>query len=115
MKQLCTLVASLMLGALPLAGHAATPVEAPAAAPGKAPTEGCIDVSVGGYKAPDYGCLSKQMGNNPDGAKAEQKNQEAMQVPIHKRPPNQMGLSTPAATSTQMGNTFGTSVKPQRP
>lgn len=55
------------------------------------------------------------MGNNPDGAKAEQKNQEAMQVPINKRPPNQMGLSTPAATSTRMGNTFGTSVKPQRP
>ncbi|AZD08236.1 hypothetical protein C4K26_2833 [Pseudomonas chlororaphis] len=115
MKQLRTLVASLMLGALPLAGHAAAPVEAPAAAPGKTPTEGCVDVSVGGYKATDYGCLSQQMGNNPDGAKAGQKNQEALQVPIHKRPPNQMGLATPAATSTRMGNTFGTSVKPQRP
>ncbi|QLL11006.1 hypothetical protein [Pseudomonas chlororaphis] len=115
MKQLCTLVASLMLGALPLAGHAATPGETPTAASGEKLGAGCVDVSVGGYKAPDYGCLSKQMGNNPDGAKAEQKNQEAMQVPIHKRPPNQMGLSTPAATSTRMGNTFGTSVKPQRP
>lgn len=24
---------------------------------------GCIDVSVGGYKAPDYDCLSRQMGS----------------------------------------------------
>lgn len=76
---------------------------------------GCVDVSVGGYKAPDYNCLSQQMGNNPEGAAAAQKNLEAMNVPINKRPPNQAGLATPAATSTRMGNTFGTSVKPQRP
>ena len=76
---------------------------------------GCVDVSVGGYKAPDYNCLSQQMGNNPEGAAAAQKNLEAMKVPINKRPPNQVGLATPAATSTRMGNTFGTSVKPQRP
>ena len=76
---------------------------------------GCVEVTVGGYKAPNYDCLSQQMGNNPDGAKAAQKNQEAMNVPINKRPPNQVGLATPAATSTRMGNTFGTSVKPQRP
>lgn len=94
--------ALLLLGALPVA-HAETA------------QEGCVEVSVGGYKAPDYGCLSKQMGNNPEGAAAEQKNLEAMQVPVNKRPPNQMGLATPATTSTRMGNTFGTSVKPQRP
>ena len=76
---------------------------------------GCVDATVGGYKAPNYDCLSQQMGNNPDGAAAAQKNQEAMNVPINKRPPNQVGLATPAATSTRMGNTFGTSVKPQRP
>jgi hypothetical protein len=76
---------------------------------------GCVEVSVGGYKAPDYGCLSQQMGNNPEGAAAAQKNQQAMDNPVNKRPPNQVGLATPAATSTRMGNTFGTSVKPQRP
>jgi hypothetical protein len=76
---------------------------------------GCVEVTVGGYKAPNYDCLSQQMGNNPQGAAAEQKNQEALNVPVHKRPPNQVGLATPAATSTRMGNTFGTSVKPQRP
>ncbi|AKA24759.1 hypothetical protein [Pseudomonas chlororaphis] len=109
MKHLFPLAGSLLLGALSLAVQAAdTPTATPA-------TEGCVDVSVGGYKAPDYGCLSKQMGNNPDAAKAAQKNREAMQVPIERRAPNQMGLSTPAATGTRMGNTFGSSVKPQRP
>ncbi|WP_419710767.1 hypothetical protein [Pseudomonas sp. NFX224] len=76
---------------------------------------GCVEVSVAGYKAPDYDCLSQQMGNNPEGAVAAQKNLEAMNVPINKRPPNQMGLATPAATSTRMGNAFGNSMKPQRP
>lgn len=76
---------------------------------------GCVDVGVSGYKAPDYDCLSQQMGNNPEGAAAAQKNQEAMNVPVGKKPPNQLGLATPAATSTRMGNTFGTSVRPQRP
>lgn len=78
-------------------------------------SEGCVEVSVGGYKAPDYNCLSKQMGNNPEAAKAAQANQQALQDPVSKRPPNQVGLATPAATSVRMGNTFGTSVKPQRP
>ncbi|MGA5585411.1 hypothetical protein ACPCHW_03965 [Pseudomonas siliginis] len=76
---------------------------------------GCVEVTVGGYKAPNYDCLSQQMGNNPDGAAAAQKNMEALNVPVRKRAPNQVGLATPAATSTRMGNTFGTSVKPQRP
>ncbi|VVM63397.1 hypothetical protein PS662_01419 [Pseudomonas fluorescens] len=78
-------------------------------------TKGCVEVSVDGYKAPDYKCLSQQMGNNPEGAAAAQKNQQGINVPINKRPANQIGLATPAATSTRMGNTFGTSVKPQRP
>ena len=76
---------------------------------------GCVEVTVGGYKAPNYDCLSQQMGNNSDGAAAARKNMEALNVPVHKRAPNQVGLATPAATSTRMGNTFGTSVKPQRP
>ena len=71
---------------------------------------GCVEARVDGYKAPDYGCLSQQMG-----AKVAQKNREAREKPVHQRPPNQMGLSTPAATSVRMGNTFGTGVKPQRP
>lgn len=103
MKLLPTLAGLLLCAGLPLIAHAE---EAPS---------GCTEVKVDGYKAPDYGCLSRQMGNDPQAAKATQKNKEAQNVPIEKRPPNQVGLSTPAATSVRMGNTFGTSVKPQRP
>ncbi|BAQ75002.1 MULTISPECIES: hypothetical protein [Pseudomonas] len=104
MKRLsCYTAALLLLSALPWTLHA------------EDASEGCVEVSVGGYKAPDYNCLSKQMGNNPDAVKAAQANQQAMDKPVNKRPPNQVGLSTPAATSVRMGNTFGTSVKPQRP
>lgn len=76
---------------------------------------GCVDVSVGGYRAPDYGCLSRQMGSSADASRAEQHNQTAMKQAFGNRSPSQKGLATPAATSTRMGNTFGTGVKPQRP
>ncbi|MEH6349378.1 hypothetical protein [Pseudomonas sp. 3JA] len=75
----------------------------------------CIEVTVGGYKTPDYNCLSRQMGNDPQAAKAAQQAQDAMNVPVNERAPNSIGLATPAATGVRMGNTFGTSVKPQRP
>ncbi|MVV47947.1 hypothetical protein EJA72_06775 [Pseudomonas sp. PB120] len=102
MNYLSNVAAGLLLITLPIIAQAEEPL-------------GCVDVSVGGYKAPDYNCLSQQMGNNPEGAAAAQKNRAGMNVPVDKRPPNQVGLATPAATSTRMGNTFGTSVKPQRP
>lgn len=75
---------------------------------------GCIDVSVGGYKAPDYNCLGQQM-SDPEQVQARQKNQEALNPGISKKAPNKLGLATPAATRVRMGNTFGTSVIPQRP
>ncbi|MCS4250118.1 hypothetical protein [Pseudomonas sp. BIGb0164] len=103
MKRFAPLASLLLCVVLPWVAHAET------AAPS------CTEVTVDGYKAPDYGCLSQQMGNTPDAAKAAQKNREAQHIPVEKRPPNQVGLSTPAATSIRMGNTFGTSVKPQRP
>lgn len=103
MKRFCTLASLLLCAALPLLAHA------------ESAAQGCTEVTVDGYKAPDYGCLSQQMGNDPDATKAAQKNLEAQNLPVHKRPPNQVGLATPAATSNRMGNTFGTSVKPQRP
>ncbi|KAF0866337.1 hypothetical protein [Pseudomonas sp. LD120] len=103
MNRLSPYITGLLLGALPGWLHA------------EEAREGCVEVSVGGYKAPDYQCLSKQMGNDPQAAKAAQANQQALQEPVNQRPPNQVGLSTPAATGVRMGNTFGTSVKPQRP
>ncbi|SFY28352.1 hypothetical protein SAMN03159390_04710 [Pseudomonas sp. NFACC49-2] len=75
----------------------------------------CIEVTVGGYKTPDYNCLSRQMGNDPQAAAAARQAREALDVPVERRPPNSVGLATPAATGVRMGDTFGTSVKPQRP
>lgn len=103
MKRFITFASLLLCAALPPLAHAETAAT------------GCTEVTVDGYKAPDYGCLSQQMGNDPDAAQATQKNRETQDIPVQKRPPNQVGLSTPAATSVRMGNTFGTSVKPQRP
>jgi len=99
MKALPSLVSLLLCAALPLLAHA----------------DNCAEVTVDGYKAPDYGCLSQQMGNDTNATKATQKNREAQNISIEKRPPNKVGLATPATTSVRMGNTFGTSVKPQRP
>ncbi|MGF6098818.1 hypothetical protein [Pseudomonas sp. 18175] len=103
MKRLPTLASLLLCSALPLFAYA-----------DKAAST-CTEVSVDGYKAPDYGCLSQQMGSDSNAAKATKKNREAQNIPVDKRAPNAVGLSTPAATSVRMGNTFGTSVKPQRP
>lgn len=99
MKLLPTLASLLLCAALPFAAHA----------------DNCTEVSVDGYRAPDYGCLSQQMGNDSNATKAAQKNREAQNLGVEKRQPNKVGLATPAATSVRMGNTFGTSVKPQRP
>ncbi|MFJ4142599.1 hypothetical protein [Pseudomonas sp. NPDC089734] len=86
----------------------------PAANAETSPTASCIETRVGQYRAPDYNCLSQQM-LNTQGAAAHRKNMEAMNTSIDKRAPNSLGLATPAATSVRMGNTFGTSVTPQRP
>ncbi len=99
MKLLPPLASLLLCAALPFAAHA----------------DSCTEVAVDGYKAPDYGCLSQQMGNDTNATKAAQKNREAQNIGVEKRLPNKVGLATPAATSVRMGNTFGTAVKPQRP
>ena len=103
MKLLTTLASLLLCVALPLTVHADSTASS------------CTEVAVDGYKAPDYGCLSQQMGNDTNATKAAQKNREAQNIGVEKRLPNKVGLATPAATSVRMGNTFGTSVKPQRP
>jgi len=93
-----------LLLTLPLLAQAAEPTG----------SEGCINVEVNGYKALSYECLSQQLAN-PEGAEATRRNQEAMNVPVQRRAPNQLGLFNQSATQIRMGNTFGTSVTPQRP
>jgi hypothetical protein len=103
MKLFPSLASLLLCAALPVLAHADNSAST------------CTEVTVDGYKAPDYGCLSQQMGSDTNATKAAKKNREAQNIPVDKRAPNAVGLSTPAATSVRMGNTFGTSVKPQRP
>lgn len=77
--------------------------------------QGCIDVQVGQSRALAYDCLSQQLqGSDPRAAKGLRERIDPVQQ-LQRRAPNQMGLATPAATSTRMGNTFGNSVVPQRP
>lgn len=78
------------------------------------PQGSCISAEVNGYKALSYDCLSQRLAN-PEGAEAARRNQAALQVPIERRPANQLGLATPAATGVRMGANFGHSVQPQRP
>lgn len=76
--------------------------------------KGCIDVQVGQSRALAYDCLSRQL-QNPDHQRAARENQKAMNPDISRRAPNQLGLFNQSATSTRMGNTFGSGVTPQRP
>jgi len=73
MKRLPLLASLLLCAALPLHAHAGN----------------CAEVSVDGYKAPDYGCLSQQMGNDTNAAKAAKKNREAQGIAVEKTPAEQ--------------------------
>ncbi|WPG35720.1 hypothetical protein [Variovorax sp. EBFNA2] len=75
----------------------------------------CVEVVVNGERTPAYDCLTRKLSptlpaRGPDDA-APGLASEA----ITQRPGNQLGLFNRAATGHRMGNTFGTSVHPQRP
>lgn len=92
--------------------HAAEPVVVPASKAGK-DDPACVEVEVDGVRAPSYNCLSQKLQpkTTPSNPNAPQMGSEA----IIQRPSNQLGVFNRAATSNRMGNTFGTSVYPQRP
>jgi hypothetical protein len=77
--------------------------------------QGCIDVQVGQSRALAYDCLTDQLqGGEPQAAKGLREQLDPARQ-LQRKAPNQMGLATPAATSTRMGSSFGSSVAPQRP
>ena len=99
---------SAALAGSPLAAaEAQTPGAQKPAAPGGA----CIDTEVNGYRALSYDCLNQKMAPDTPHRPATGLESEA----VTQRPPNQMGLPTPATTGNRRGNTFGTSSYPQRP
>lgn len=105
---LLTLCAACGLPCLPMPGLAAEPeARQPAAEPS------CIEVEVDGERAPSYACLSERL-RPTAGARAPQDPGIASEA-VLQRPGNQLGVFNRAATANRMGNTFGTSVYPQRP
>ncbi len=66
-------------------------------------------------RAPSYACLSQKMSPNRDAAARQAAAQGLASEAIVQRPSNQLGLFNRAAMANRMGNTFGTSVYPQRP
>ncbi|HEY9269669.1 hypothetical protein [Achromobacter sp.] len=76
-----------------------------------APGDACIDTEVNGYRALSYDCLNQKIAPDAAPKPPATLGSEA----ITQKPPNQMGLPTPATIGNRMGNTFGTSAYPQRP
>lgn len=74
----------------------------------------CIEVEVNGERAPSFSCLTAKLSPNSNVARPTAIPHLASDVTTG-RPSNQLGLFNYSATSQRMGNTFGTSVYPQRP
>lgn len=87
----------------------------PASAEQSASQKGCIDVQVGQARALAYDCLTRQLQGSDLRARKGLQQQLDPQLQLQRKAPNQVGLATPAATSTRMGSSFGSSVVPQRP
>lgn len=74
----------------------------------------CIEVEVDGARAPaSFACLSERL--RPVATPSQARDATTGSEAIVQRPGNQLGVFNRAATSHRMGNTFGTSVYPQRP
>lgn len=90
--------------AAPLSGLAAEP-------PGD--KQVCVEVEVNGQRAPSFSCLTEKLTPRADAKKAQ--STRIASEAIVNRASNQLGLFNRAATAHRMGNTFGTSARPQRP
>lgn len=75
----------------------------------------CVEVEVDGVRAPSYACLTQKLSPAKSSAGRVPPSEGLASEAIAQRPSNQLGLFNRAATSNRMGNTFGTSVYPQRP
>ncbi|WMD20818.1 hypothetical protein RAS12_00145 [Achromobacter seleniivolatilans] len=101
----------MALAATPLSAAETEPAAATRTAPSTGASSACIDTEVNGYRALSYDCLNQKMAPDAAPRPPATLGSEA----ITQRPPNQMGLPTPATIGNRMGNTFGTSAYPQRP
>jgi hypothetical protein len=100
--------------------HAAVAAQdAPAAKADDANTganaDSCVEVVVNGERTPSYDCLTQKLRPTAPPRTADGAPPCLASEAITQRPSNQLGLFNRAATGHRMGNTFGTSVYPQRP
>lgn len=111
----CGLGLGLAMGGHAMADEAATEMVNKVANKAAQVEPVCAEVTVNGVRAPSYDCLTQKLQPTapPQGADGTQP--ALASEAIVQRPSNQLGLFNRAATSTRMGNTFGTSVYPQRP
>lgn len=112
MKFLYGMASLLMGGAWGICGVAAAQDTAKATNAG---VDSCAEVTVNGERTPSYECLTQKLqpkatARGPDDAAPGMASEAIVQ-----KPSNQLGLFNRAATGHRMGNTFGTSVHPQRP
>lgn len=77
--------------------------------------DSCVEVVVNGERTPSYACLTQKLQPTAPPRGADGAQPGLASEAITQRPSNQLGLFNQAATSHRMGNTFGTSVYPQRP
>ena len=77
-------------------------------------TASCVEVEVNGMRAPSCPCLTQKLSPKPTPGQPPSEHKLASEA-ILARPSNALGLFNYSATSHRMGNTFGTSVTPQRP
>lgn len=102
-----------LVGGLLSAASAMAPAQAASESDATQPS--CIEVEVDGVRAPSYACLTQKLSPAAGSAGRLPPSQGLASEAIAQRPSNQLGLFNRAATSNRMGNTFGTSVYPQRP
>ncbi|MGJ7524790.1 hypothetical protein [Variovorax sp. GB1P17] len=111
--------AGLLYGAMALlafgAHGAAMAQDAPVAKAEDTGADSCVEVVVNGERTPSYACLTQKLRPTPPPRSPDGEQPGMASEAITQRPSNQLGLFNRAATEHRMGNTFGTSVYPQRP
>lgn len=105
MRAACVLIAVLACGATVADDTARRAVSQTAT--------GCVEVEINGERTPAFDCLTQKLQPAPERRPPQPETPQAGE--IVRRPGNQLGLFNQAATGHRMGNTFGTSVRPQRP
>lgn len=81
----------------------------------EAPPQACTDVQVDGQRRPALACLNAQLKASAQDATPPTDPNAAIHDVVGNGEPNKVGTFSRTGQSIRMGNTFGTSSKPQRP